>query len=130
MELWFFFLFALILFLLAFGESPDSDKSRQLPNPTSRSSHPHSGDAREALRKADWRCQICGLIVSPASIDPLHIEELPSREYVGERERYSKFRILCTECHSKGPPFYGLRTAFGAAPKSASTRKALPASVC
>lgn len=127
MDLWLWFLFAILV--LALGTSSDSKQSQQQPNPKSRSDNPHSADAREALRKADWRCQACGVIVSPVSSDPLHIEELPSYEYVGGDGRYSKFRILCTECHSRGPLFYRPPTAVGAASQSATPRKALSASL-
>ena len=85
--------------IVGLASMPDKQKSSP-PNMTSTSSQPHSAEAWEALRKADWRCQHCLSITSPGIGDPLHIEELSSREYVGAGA-YSKFRILCKSCKEK-----------------------------
>jgi|GEM_PF-3448396 len=123
-------LLALFVIVLDLPASSDTVKSQRLPNPTSRSTSHHSHAAREALQKAEWRCKVCRMDGSQVFQTPLlHIKELPSPEYVGGEHGYSKFRILCPRCHSDGRKNYRWPTANGAAPKSATPRKALSASL-
>ena len=114
--------------IVSLASTSDKQKSSP-PNMTSTSSQPHSAEAWEALRKADWRCQHCLSITSPGIGDPLHIEELPSAEYVGAGA-YSKFRILCKSCTENGRVIpLGLFPVDPNAPTTSSLRKSLPQSV-